>query len=326
MRVLLLALVAASGSGCDRSVSQPASAAPAAAAAPVQAPGFEPYTESILDSGVGFEMVPVAGGEFTMGDHDGAIRVQLEPFWIGKCEVRWDEFDLWQAADLPQSKVPDGMSKPTPPYTDLTFNMGREGYPAICMSWHAAREYCIWLSVVTGRFYRLPTEAEWEHACRAGTSTAWSFGDDPAQLDEHAWHAGNAGGTYHPTAQKKPNLLGLHDMHGNVAEWCADHFLPDLFAVEHGAEPRRSPYFAPPRDGNGRPIRFPHAVRGGAWLDEAAALRSSARRGSEPAWNKRDPQIPRSWWYLTEGRFVGFRVVRPLRDPTPDERARFENP
>ena len=114
------------------------------------------------------------------------------------------------------------------------------------------------------------------------------------------------------------------DMHGNVAEWVADAFLVDALAEANGKGPRTDPFFAPKTDDKGRPARFPHVLRGGSWRDPADMLRSAARAKSESAWNQRDPQIPKSWWYLTEGQHVGFRVVRPLREPTAEERARFE--
>lgn len=309
--------------------------------------GFEPYREKLPDTDVQFAMAPVRGGRFTMGspaaeagraEHEGPpVDVVVESFWIGVHEVTWAEFDRWNTDEKrPQSKQPDGVSRPTPPYMDMTFNMGRDGYPAICMSHVAARQYCKWLSEQTGRFYRLPTEAEWEFACRAGSSTAYSFGDDPARLDEHAWHAGNSRRVLEPGAdpapayqqvgKKLPNAFGLYDMHGNVAEWVADHYLADAYATARGAAPRQDPYFAPPRDSRGRPARFPHVARGGSWRDAPAQLRSAARQASQPGWNERDPQIPKSWWYLTEGQHIGFRVVRPLREPTKEERARFEAP
>ncbi|GDY02682.1 hypothetical protein LBMAG49_20110 [Planctomycetota bacterium] len=299
-------------------------------------PKFVSYTETLPGGSVTFDMLALQAGTFVMGSPETEVlrqanegpqtSVSVGSFWLGKCEVRWEEYDRWYQADLPQSKVPDGMSKPTPPYTDMTFNMGREGYPAICMSHIAARQYCVWLSKVTGKFYRLPTEAEWEYACRANTKTRYSFGDDSAQLGDYAWFADNAAKKYHPVGEKRPNPWGLFDMHGNAAEWVADHFEPELSAPLQGAVARRDPYFPPLRDDQKRPVRFAHAVRGGSWQDEAALLRSAARRASDPAWNRRDPQIPRSWWYLTEGQLVGFRVARPLRVPSPEERARFEHP
>ena len=335
--VALLVLGAACSHTRDATPSSPrAAAAGAQAPAPSPAPAFAAYTEKIPGSDVTFDLVPIPGGTFTMGsaaaepgrgdDEGPPVQVAVQPFWMGRCEVRWDEYDRWYAADLPQNKVPDGMSKPTPPYTDMTFNMGRDGYPAICMSQIAARQYCAWLSKVTGRFYRLPTEAEWEYACRAGTTTRYSFGDDAAGLGDHAWYRGNAGNAYHPVGQKLPNPWGLHDMYGNVAEWVADRYVADAYAPAHGAAPRQDPYLEPGHDDRDRPLRFPHVLRGGSWQDAPERLRSAARRPSEPALNKDDPQIPRSWWYLTAGRSVGFRVVRPLREPSPAERRKFENP
>jgi formylglycine-generating enzyme required for sulfatase activity len=307
---------------------------------------FRGYLQQIRED-VTFEMIPIAGGSFRMGspdtepgraaDEGPQIEVRVDPFWIQKCEVTWAQFDLWNTdTTRPQSKEPDGVSRPTPAYMDMTFNMGRDGYPAICMSHAAARQYCKWLSEKTSRFYRLPTEAEWEYVCRAGTDTAYACGGDPkAGLADAAWFDQNSArvlesGTpptpaYHQVGQKKPNAWGICDLQGNVAEWVADHYLADAYAAVHGAAPRQNPYFQPPRDELGRPVRFPHVVRGGSWRDAAPALRAAARRSSEPAWNERDPQIPKSRWYLTEGQHIGFRVVRPFREPSPEERARFEN-
>ncbi|MEO6595498.1 MAG: formylglycine-generating enzyme family protein [Planctomycetota bacterium] len=307
---------------------------------------FVAYRQQMPDGNGGFEMMPIAGASFTMGspanepgrgeDEGPQLQVHVEPFWLGKCEVTWADYDQWNFdTERPQSKKPDGIARPTPPYMDMTFNMGREGYPAICMSQTAARQYCKWLSAKTGHFFRLPTEAEWEYACRAGSTTAYSCGDDTAALSEFAWYEANSGRelepgakpvpAYHKVGQKKANAWGLHDMHGNVAEWVADQYLADAYSAAHGAAPRRSPFLQPPQDSRGRPIRFSHVVRGGSWRDSAKTLRSAARLSSDAAWNARDPQIPKSWWYLTDGQHIGFRVLRPWREPSGEERARFED-
>ena len=184
------------------------------------------------------------------------------------------------------------------------------------MTQFAAKMYCKWLSAKTGRYYRLPTEAEWEYASRAGTKSAYSFGDDAEKLGDYGWFEGNAEEKYHKIGQKKPNAWGLHDMHGNVAEWCLDQYVADSYkklgdkTVENPMTPVTKMY--------------PISVRGGAWTDEAALARSAARRGSTKDWKAQDPQIPQSIWYFTDANFVGFRVVHPLRTPTAEEAARYE--
>ncbi len=289
---------------------------------------MEPYTETIPGTDVSFDMVPIPGGTFVMGSPDAEPnrgddegpqrRVEIAPFWMGKCEVTWGEYELWaEEMDIVLSKDKglaqrvDGVSRPTPAYTDMTFGMGTDGYPAICMTQHAAKTYCEWLSAATGHTYRLPTEAEWEYACRAGTTTAYSFGDDPAQLPKHGWFAGNSRDRYRPVGQKAANPWGLHDMHGNVAEWVLDQYAPYAEATATLSSPLVEPT-----------TEYPRVARGGSWQDVASALRSAARRGSEPAWKDQDPQIPKSIWYHTDALFLGFRVVRPLTSPTPEEKNR----
>jgi formylglycine-generating enzyme required for sulfatase activity len=194
----------------------------------------------------------------------------------------------------------------------MTFGMGKRGYPAICMTQHAARTFCRWLSAKTGRFYRLPTEAEWEYACRAGTTTAYSFGDDPEQLDDYAWYEANSEGAYQRVGKKRPNPWGLHDMHGNVAEWVLDQY------TEEGYEPSDETLVDPlviPM------TLYPRTVRGGSWDQFADECRSAARDGSDEEWIAQDPQNPVSIWYLTDALHVGFRIVRPLHPPTPEEDA-----
>jgi formylglycine-generating enzyme required for sulfatase activity len=292
---------------------------------------MKPYTESISGTDVTFDMLPIPGGTYVMGSPEGEKarkpdegpqhKVTIEPFWMGKHEVTWDEYDIWSfSLDIERrpilnikpterDAVADAITRPTAPYTDMTFGMGHDGFPAISMTQMAAKMYCKWLSAKTGHYYRLPTEAEWEYACRAGTTTAYSFGDDPAQLDEYAWYFDNSEEAYHKVGKKKPNPWGLYDMHGNVQEWVLDQHHPDFYQQFAGKDPVKSP-LAVPTEIYGR------VVRGGSWDDDASVLRSAARVKSVPAWKKRDPQFPQSVWYLTDADGVGFRVVRPLRTPT----------
>jgi formylglycine-generating enzyme required for sulfatase activity len=301
------------------------------AASPAQ---MRPYLEKIPGGEVEFTMVPIPPGRFRMGSpspeprrkpEEGPQReVEIEAFWMGAREVTWDEFQLFQlkldlelreagqAQAVEQDRWADAVSRPTKPYVPMDFGMGVKGYPAISMTHFAARHYTKWLSQKTGRFYRLPTEAEWEYACRAGTTTAYSFGDDPQLAGEFAWCFDNSGEVTHPVGTKRPNPWGLFDMHGNVAEWVLDGFEKDFYARAE-SEPRRNVV-------NWNPAAWPHVVRGGSYDDDPDRLRSAARRGSNPAWQAKDPQLPRSIWYLTSAPFVGLRVVRPLREPTPQER------
>jgi len=288
---------------------------------------MKPYIETIPGAKVTFEMVPIPGGAFLMGSPDSEPnrssdegpqhQVTVGAFWMGKTEVTWDEYDLFafgqdiekkQPINAPgeQSKgAPDALTHPTPPYADETFGYGKGRQPVISITHHAAMEYCRWLSAKTGKTYRLPTEAEWEYACRAGSKTAYSFGDDVKKLGEYAWYLDNSDGRPHPVGMKKPNPWGLHDMHGNVAEWCLDHYDKDFYSRLNQA---LNPVLLPTEK------RYPHVVRGGSWDDKPQALRSAARRASHKDWSRRDPQNPQSIWWHTEATFVGFRVVRPLEE------------
>jgi formylglycine-generating enzyme required for sulfatase activity len=293
---------------------------------------MQAYTNTVPGTKVKYAMVPIKGGDFVMGTKDSEEgrqpsegpqhKVQVAPFWMGKCEVSWDEYTLFMYPDeehkfkdtLPTDPKNDEASgacaRPSKPYTEMSFGMGRDGFPAIAMTHHAASKYCQWLSAKTGHFYRLPTEAEWEYACRAGTTTAYSFGDDPALLKDYAWFEENSDFKYQKVGRKKPNPWGLHDMHGNVLEWCLDGY-------EDNYAKYTAPLTANPWTRATRP--YPHVARGGSYDDEPTRLRSAARRGSDRAWKMQDPQLPKSVWWLSDAPWVGFRLVRPLQVPAPEE-------
>ena len=325
-RPVALALAAALALGWT------AGTAVAQAPAPKTEAEMKPYTQEIPGTEVKFDLVPIPGGEFTMGspeseadrgDDEGPQHpVKIAPFWMGTHEVTWDEYDLFcfsldlkkktrEGVDLKNQveteMKADAVTRPTPPYADMTFGYGHRNQPAICITHHSAMEYCRWLSEKTGQVYRLPTEAEWEYACRAGSKTAYFFGDDPEKLEEYAWYVENAEKPM-PIGKKKPNPWGLFDIHGNVAEWCLDHYEPEFYKQFAGDKATLEPFNAPTDK------EYSYVVRGGSWDDDADKLRSAARRGSDLEWSVQDPQRPQSIWWHTDATFVGFRIVRPLEE------------
>jgi formylglycine-generating enzyme required for sulfatase activity len=299
---------------------------------------MKPYVEVIEHTDATIEMIPIRGGRFVMGSPEGEKgryadegpqhEVEISPFWMAKCEITWDAYEVWMSdldilkrqlagiAANERDRLADKfqITQPTKPYTDMTFGMGKRGYPAICMTQHAARVFCQWLSAKTGRYYRLPTEAEWEYACRAGTTTAYSFGDDASQLGEYAWYLENSEEKYQKVGQKKPNPWGLFDMHGNVAEWCLDQHTTSFYAKCKAEGVVRDPLAIPLTE-------YKRVVRGGSWDDGLRRTRSAARVASSIDWKQQDPQLPQSIWYFTDALYLGFRIVRPLTEPSEEEKA-----
>ena len=339
--LLLLPKKKEEGAGDERAITASIHKKILAAHKSVAEKSMQPFSISIPGTRVGFDMVPIPSGEFLFGSPDGEKdrvktegpqhKVRVSPFWMGKHEVTWNEFELFMYPDIErrtasndpvplpvtaEDKLIDAVSRPTKPYVEMSFGMGKDGYPAISMTQHSAIKYCQWLSAKTGQFYRLPTEAEWEYACRAGTKTAYSWGDDPKKIGEYAWFEGNSDFKYQKVGKKKPNPWGLHDIHGNVAEWCLDQYEPD-YSRFTGAL-RQDPWTPSTKP-------YPHVVKGGSWDDVPAKLRSAARRGSDKSWKIQDPQLPKSIWYHTDAQFLGMRVVRPLKIPTLEEMHRYWN-
>jgi len=241
-----------------------------------------PYRDSIPPTLVTFEMVPVPGGTVTLDSPATPRVVSVAPFWIGKTEVTWDEYDVWvYRLDVATGATggrdsTDATARPSRPYGAPDRGFGHHGYPALAMTYAAARAYCAWLSARTGRHYALPTDAQWTRALEAGLGPDTSLCAE--RRDALAWHAGNAVHKSHPVASKQADALGVHDLLGNVAEWVT---------VPGGA-----------------PL-----VRGGSWADPAARVGPRARAAQTPAWNETDPQFPKSRWWLADAPFVGFRIV-----------------
>ncbi len=305
--------------------------------APAKVTEFVDFTEYIPGTGVSFEMAAIPGGVFTMGspknepfrrdDEGPQVEVEISPFWMGKTEVTWDEYEAFYAATATEGRSDtqamkeaegiDALTGPTPPYQPPDQNWGRGSRPAITMTHHAAEVYCRWLSQVTGKKYRLPTEAEWEYAARGGTQTPYFFPGNPksfssrgplkvffradtAGIASYAVYALNSGNKTQEPTFVKPNPFGLLNMLGNVREFCADWYAEDTYERYGG----RVVNPTGPESGE------EHVVRGGSFLSDAADLRCAARdRTNSTAWWMTDPQQPKSRWWYSDVKDVGFRVV-----------------
>lgn len=296
-----------------------------------------PYKAKIPGTDIEFEMVPVPGGEFLMGspeseegrsENEGPqIKVKVKPFWIGKYEVTWKEYSEYMALDerfkkfqaaklrlVTKENEIDAVTAPSGLYEpDHTYEKGDgPNQPAVTMTQYAARQYTKWLSLTTGNFYRLPTGAEWEYACRAGTTTAYSFGDDPEMLGDYAWFADNSDDERKDVGQKKPNPWGLYDMHGSAAEWVIDTDSEDGYQIWQDKVMNAEDCIRWPKSLNDQ------IVRGGSFEMDAEACRSaSILATAEEDWKDYDPNIPLSpWWFTTEpATGVGMRLFRPLDPP-----------
>lgn len=289
---------------------------------PLQAQQLKAYEQEMPGSTVKFKMIPIPAGTFTIGsstsdalrddDEGPQKKISLSPFWIAEHEVTFAEWDaFFKSVDVPQTKAIalDAVSRPTAQYIDLTWGMGRDGkQPTNSMSQAATMMYCKWLYAKTGIFYRLPTEAEWEYACKAGAT------GDVKNLKESAYFKDNSSAKFQKVAQLKPNPWGLYDMLGNLSEWTLDQY--DATAYQKLSDQSKDP-LSPPA------ARYPRVVRGGSYVSDAKECRCTNRIPSLTDWNKRDPQIPKSRWWLTDGMSVGFRLVRPAQQPSKEDIEKF---
>jgi formylglycine-generating enzyme len=302
-----------------------------------------PYIHALERTNINFEMIPVPGGTVLVGSPDSEpgrtedegpqYSVTLEPYWVAKTELTWAEYKTFMKSydifkrlasggvrKVDDSNRVDAITVPTPLYqASHTYEFGDDNkQPAVTMTQYSAKQYTKWLSGLTGIQYRLPTEAEWEHAARAGTTSTYSFGDDPSKIDDFAVHSETKGAA--KVGSKLPNAFGLHDMHGNVWEWTIDQYSSAGFGDRGGKS------FVG-LAGTGWPTQADsRCVRGGGWQDGPERLRSAVRMGSvDEDWKEQDPNIPLSpWWYTSDpARMVGMRLVRSARPLTKDELKKF---
>ena len=286
----------------------------------IQSQEFNDYSQNLKGEKIAIEMVAVKGGAFTMGTNDStrnddekpSHKVEVDDFWMGKHEITWEQYDAFvfgefgpeqfKSKDKLKDLGIDAVSGATPPYVDMSFNMGKETHPAVNMTQYAAIMYCKWLTSKTGVFYRLPTEAEWEYVCKKGET------DEDSNLKNVAWFDENTNDKYEKTGLKKANTLGIHDLLGNVSEWVMDQYDADYYK----ASPQKNPWNKPTE-------LYPRVVRGGSWKDTKDKLCCTARGQSKQKWKRRDPQIPKSNWWHTNAPFVGFRVVRLKNQPSKED-------
>ncbi|MCA2940980.1 MAG: formylglycine-generating enzyme family protein, partial [Microcystis sp. M113S1] len=216
------------------------------------------FTENLAD-GIKLEMVSLPAGKFLMGSSDSdrekpPHQVKVNSFAIGKYPITQAQYQAVMGNNPSRFK-----NNPQNPVENV--------------SWNDAQAFCQKLSQITGKTYRLPTEAEWEYACRAGTTTRYYFGDDDNQLGDYAWGSANSNNKTHPVGQKKPNAWGLHDMSGNVWEWCEDDW--------------HNSYAGAPDDGtawidNDNRSQSLKCLRGGSWNYSPNYCRSATRNRFNP--------------------------------------------
>jgi formylglycine-generating enzyme required for sulfatase activity len=302
---------------------------------------FKTFTEQIPASSVTFNMVAIPGGKFKMGsskeevfhkeDESPVVDVELSPFFMAEIEVSWEEYLTFYAQTAAEGRSTDtegvrnniksktdAISGATPPYGQPDQGWGLGKRPAISFSFHAAETYCKWLSQVTGKTYRLPTEAEWEYACKAGSSDPYFFAfdtkkfkkkglkaklseEEEVQFNAYIIYRNNSGAKTQLPSVVQANSFGLKNMSGNVAEFCSDWYQPDAYSKypQSGVKDPKGP-----REGK------EHVIKGGSFLSTPDAIRSAARDYTRTdAWLITDPQIPKSIWWYSDCFHVGFRVV-----------------
>ncbi|NLO00770.1 MAG: SUMF1/EgtB/PvdO family nonheme iron enzyme, partial [Bacteroidales bacterium] len=298
----------------------------------------EDFTETIPKTSISFNMKAIPGGSFKIGspeeeqlnkpDEWPQKEVKISPFFMAEIEVTWDEYLAFYGATAAEGRSTDtegtrtetevdAITGPTPPYGQPDQNWGLGNRPAITMTHHAAETYCKWLSHVTGKTYRLPTEAEWEYAARGKTETPFFFEGNPKDFSEKGFfgklfgksndlinkyiiYAGNSQAKTETPDVVEPNPYGLKNMLGNAAEYCSDWYAEDAYEklTDGTVDPKG------PSSGE------EYVIRGGSFRSHVGEVRSASRDYTKTEdWLKTAPQMPKSEWWLSDCNFISFRVV-----------------
>jgi formylglycine-generating enzyme required for sulfatase activity len=268
---------------------------------------FGQNTKLVLeDKKISYDFVLITGSQMKIGQGNEII---LDPYYIGTHEVDFPTFDqFFKDEFFTQNEEADAVTRPSPPYLDLTLGMGKDaGHPANSMQHYGALMFCRWLYKLTGEFYRLPTELEWQNACYLGET-------EKNIKTNIGWFEENSDDKYHKSASLSPNNLGIFDMLGNVAEWTLDQYDENFFKSLKNGD--KNPY-------NKTTKKHPHTVKGGSYKDKAADTGCATRVGTDRVWNRRDPQVPKSTWWNIDAPFIGFRLVKPVNQPSKEEAEQF---
>jgi len=300
---------------------------------------FVNFTEQIPGTAVSFNMLAIPGGTFRMGsaskeafhqaDEAPVRNVTVSQFFMAEVEVTWDMYWAFFSNTMSEGRTPpetvyannsrpdvDAVSGPTPPFGNPDQGWGSGSRPAITMTHYAAETFCQWLSLKTGKKYRLPTEAEWEYAARGGTETPYFFIGKPQDFSDKGFlrkffaaktevisdyiiYEKNSSNRTQTADKVKANPFGLKNMMGNVMEYCADKYSADAYS-KTGADVTN------PLNTEGEEW----VVRGGQYSSDASDLRCAARSHTfHDNWIKTDPQQPKSIWWYSDIKGIGFRIV-----------------
>ena len=298
---------------------------------------MKPYTDVIANADVTFDLVPIPGGKFMMGSPDSEAgrkddegpqhEVEIEPFWMGKCEVTWNEYEIWmfnldiQRRELNKvvptetEKQADAVTRPTKPYTDMTFGMGKEGFPAICMTQLAAK---ILLQMAQRQDRPLLPAADRGRVgiCLPGRhENGLLFRRRPGQAGRVCLVLRQQRGQIPQGRHQEAQSLGL----ARHARQCGRMDARSVYSRILQAVRRQSNQRSLGHSHEALSTSSPRRLVG----RRSGGLRSAARLGSHKDWKQQDPQLPQSIWYFTDALFLGFRVVRPLHEPTEAEKSKI---